>query len=188
MKEALSSSETSVLTRATRRNIPEDTILQITLQFSLSIKTWSMILFIELKRQVTTKCSHLLHTGFLSGWFSDLKMEVIRSSETSVNVRTTRCYILEDGNIAEGISQNMATCGRYIPHDGNIADGRKLRKSLIRMTGTQDGNWIVQLSNSSLAEFQVFTEVTMKNVLWDIRTQFVPHWKHITSPLQSSAV
>jgi hypothetical protein len=30
--------------------------------------------------------------------------------------------------------------------------------------------------------------VTMKNVVfWDIKTQFVPHMGHITSPLQSSA-
>jgi hypothetical protein len=34
--------------------------------------------------------------------------------------------------------------------------------------------------------FEVFTAVTMKNaVFWDIKTQFVPHRRHITSPLQS---
>jgi hypothetical protein len=37
-------------------------------------------------------------------------------------------------------------------------------------------------------KFEVFTAVTMKNVVfWDIKTQFVLHRRHITSPLQSPA-
>jgi hypothetical protein len=52
------------------------------------------------------------------------------------------------------------------------------------------------LSNSFLycgpdfnyVRFEVFTSVTMKNaVFWDIKSQFIPHRKHITSPLQSPA-
>jgi hypothetical protein len=36
--------------------------------------------------------------------------------------------------------------------------------------------------------FEVFAAVTMKNVvLWDIKTQFVPHRRHVMSPLQSPA-
>jgi hypothetical protein len=36
--------------------------------------------------------------------------------------------------------------------------------------------------------FEVFTAVTVKNaVFWDIKTQFVLHRRHITSPLQSPA-
>jgi hypothetical protein len=36
--------------------------------------------------------------------------------------------------------------------------------------------------------FKFITAVTMKNaVFWDIRTQFIPHRKHITCPLQSLA-
>jgi hypothetical protein len=39
-----------------------------------------------------------------------------------------------------------------------------------------------------VVRFEVFTAVTMKKVIfWDIKTQFVPHGRHITSPLQSSA-
>jgi hypothetical protein len=38
----------------------------------------------------------------------------------------------------------------------------------------------------SYVRFEVFTAVTMKNVVfWDIRTQFVLHRRHITSPLHS---
>jgi hypothetical protein len=34
---------------------------------------------------------------------------------------------------------------------------------------------------------EVFSAVTMKNVFWDIKTQFIPHRRHITFPLQSPA-
>jgi hypothetical protein len=35
---------------------------------------------------------------------------------------------------------------------------------------------------------EAITAVTMKNVVfWDIKTQFVLHRRHITSPLQSTA-
>jgi hypothetical protein len=37
-------------------------------------------------------------------------------------------------------------------------------------------------------EFEVITAVTMKNVVfWVIETQFLPHRRHITSPLQCPA-
>jgi hypothetical protein len=37
-------------------------------------------------------------------------------------------------------------------------------------------------------KFAVFMAVTMKNaVFWDVKAQFVPHRRHITSPLQRPA-
>jgi hypothetical protein len=38
-----------------------------------------------------------------------------------------------------------------------------------------------------VVRLDVFTAVTMKNVFWDIKPQFVPHRRHITSPLLSPA-
>jgi hypothetical protein len=55
-------------------------------------------------------------------------------------------------------------------------------------------NWIsyFALADSmtvhTCVRFEVFTAVTMKNVVfWDIKTQFVLHRRHITSPLHSPA-
>jgi hypothetical protein len=45
--------------------------------------------------------------------------------------------------------------------------------------------YVAQPVNTMLRS-EVFTACTMRNVVfWDIKTQFVPHRKHITSPLQS---
>jgi hypothetical protein len=39
-----------------------------------------------------------------------------------------------------------------------------------------------------ITRFEVFTAVTMKNIVFsDIKTQFLPHRRHIYSPLQSPA-
>jgi hypothetical protein len=39
-----------------------------------------------------------------------------------------------------------------------------------------------------IVRFEVLTAVTMKNaVFWDIKTQFVLHRRHITSPIQTPA-
>jgi hypothetical protein len=45
-------------------------------------------------------------------------------------------------------------------------------------------NWAKEI----MLRFEVLTAVTMKNVVfWDIKTQFVLHRRHITSPLQIPA-
>jgi hypothetical protein len=45
-----------------------------------------------------------------------------------------------------------------------------------------------EMKQTSEERFDVFTAVTMKNaVFWVIKTQFVPHRKHIKYPLQGPA-
>jgi hypothetical protein len=44
------------------------------------------------------------------------------------------------------------------------------------------------LEEDIVNRFEIFTAAMAKNaVFWDIRSQFVPHRKHVASPLQSPA-
>jgi hypothetical protein len=44
------------------------------------------------------------------------------------------------------------------------------------------------LQNVGLVRFEVFTAVSMKNaVFWDVKTLFIFHRRHITSPLKGPA-
>jgi hypothetical protein len=51
------------------------------------------------EKKVQNLSRHLLHSGFLLGWFSTQKIEVIRFYEMSVPIQTTRLHNTEDCNI-----------------------------------------------------------------------------------------
>jgi hypothetical protein len=56
------------------------------------------------------------------------------------------------------------------------------------ITGADATTGIGEWGLDSSPRFEVFTAVTMKNVVfWNIKTQFVLHRRHIRSPLQSPA-
>jgi hypothetical protein len=114
--------------------------------------------------------------GFLLGWFSTLKLEVIRYSETLVNMRTTRRCIPEDGNFS------YYRCEKPIPYRENTtfrklnlfrssSEGRKTPTLVVPLERTDLSHWTV------LQRLDVFflisrpyyhvSKFTCSNFLWE---------------------
>jgi hypothetical protein len=100
------------------------------------------------------------------------------------------CTSRETHYISATEPSHLMLCKIWSFHGGDYEECRFLGYKDLDRT-SQETHYISVKSAASwcYVKIEVFTAVTMKNVVfWDIKTQFVPHRRHITSPLKAQPV
>jgi hypothetical protein len=88
----------------------------------------------------------------------------------------------------EHIRARNCECSESKPGLAKLADWQRLAAQCYMSASNLRRCSSTSPTGSFNVRFEVYTAVTVKNaVFWDIKTEFVPHRGHITSPLQRPA-
>jgi hypothetical protein len=196
MMEALRSSETTDLTRATRRNIPEDASIHIFLSCfqilprSLSHNTLCCVILSAVSLASSVHIYFIQFPLYFCIWFHadflfkcTLMSPFLKLWRSSGRLRNARPRFITRSGYMTFVVEKVAR-GRFCEYSGYLTNCRSSNCSTVTPVMVIDA----VLSRCSHHRQTSNTEQKKRDSWYgQYKIQIVPHRKHITPPLQSTA-